>query len=83
MIYNTSFCIFVVIILNNPMMSEKTENQKQLEFIQKNLRENHELRQVCLEVLFCLNKTQHSKTLIIHCKSELNRVLFNPDDFLH
>jgi hypothetical protein len=83
MIYNTSFCILVVIILNNPMMSEKTENQKELEFIQKSLRENHELRQVCLEVLSCLNKTQYSKTLIIHCKSELNRVLFSPDDFLH
>lgn len=41
MIYNTSFCIFVVIIINNPMMSEKTENQKELEFIQKSLRENH------------------------------------------
>ncbi len=83
MIYNTSFCIFVVIILNNPMMSEKTEDQKELEFIQKSLRENHELRQVCLEVLSCLNKSQHSKTLIIHCKSELKRVLFSPDDFLH
>lgn len=86
MIYNTSFCIFVVIILNNPMMSEKTENsfyEKELEFIQISLRENHELRQVCLEVLSCLNKTQHSKTLIIHCKSELKRVLFSPDDFLH
>jgi hypothetical protein len=68
------------------MMSEKTENsfyEKELEFIQKSLRENHELRQVCLEVLSCLNKAQHSKTLIIHCKSELKRVLFSPDDFLH
>lgn len=58
MIYNTSSRIFVVIIFNNPMMSEKTENQKELEFIQKNLPENHKLRQVCLEVLSCLNKTQ-------------------------
>lgn len=64
-------------------MSEKTENQKELEFIQKSLRENHELRQVCLEVLSCLNKSQYSKTLIIHCKSELKRVLFSPEDFLH
>jgi hypothetical protein len=76
MIYNTSFCILVVIILNNPMMSEKTENQKQLEFIQKSLSENHELRQVCLEVLTCLNKDEYSEEMIIHCKSELRRVLF-------
>lgn len=68
--------MLAVIIPNNPIMSEKTENQKQFEFIQKSLRENHELRQVCLEALSCLNKTQYSKTLIIHYKSELNRILF-------
>ncbi len=82
MIHNTPFCVSAVIILNNPVMSEKTENQKELEFIQKSFRENNALRQVCIEVS-CLNITQHSKTLIVHCKSELKRVLFSSDDFLH
>ncbi len=37
--------LFFLNILNNSVMNEKMENQKESEFIQKGLRENHELRQ--------------------------------------
>jgi hypothetical protein len=56
---------------------ELSENEKQLEFIQKAMKENHELRQVCLEMLRCLSHSDWSPNLNAHCKAELNRVLFN------
>lgn len=63
-------------------MSEKTNKQKQVEYISNLMKENHEFRQVCFEVLNCLENLD-APLKIVHCKSELNRVLFSPNDFLH
>ena len=62
---------------------QNSDTKKQLEFIQKVMRENHELRQVCLEMLRCLSRSDWSPNLNAHCKSELNRVLFDEGVFLH
>lgn len=58
-------------------------NQQQLDYIQKAMKQNHELRQVCLEVVRCLNQSNPSPQRLAHCNSELNRVLFVENDFLH
>lgn len=67
-------------------MSDKKElsdYEKQLEFIEKSMKDKHEARQVCLEVLRCLSRSDLSPMVIQHCKSELSRVLFEEGVYLH
>ncbi len=45
-------------------------------------KENHELKQVCLEVLTCLGNLDDPLKLK-HSVNELSRVLFIPNDYLH
>lgn len=65
-----------------PKTEIETE-QKQLDLIDKLLRERHELRQVCLEVYRGLRQTDKMSLIEFHWESELARVLFEEEIFLH
>lgn len=67
------------------MRKTKTTNlsPEQIEYVQQLMKQNHELRQVVLEVLACLSREEFTSTVKDHCKQELNRVLFDSATFLH
>ena len=58
-------------------------NQKKYDLIYQLLRERHELQQVCLEVYRGLEQKERPPFIELHWHSELSRVLFECDVFLH
>ncbi len=58
-------------------------NDQKLELIYKLLRQRHELQQVCLEVLNGLEGKNREPLIVSHWVSELGRVLFEEEIFLH
>lgn len=58
-------------------------NDQKLELIYKLLRQRHELQQVCLEVLRGLEGKNREPLILSHWVSELGRVLFEEEIFLH
>ncbi|NOQ71161.1 MAG: hypothetical protein GQ574_04105 [Crocinitomix sp.] len=62
---------------------EVQTNDQKLELIYKLLRQRHELQQVCLEVLRGLEGENREPLIVSHWVSELQRVLFEEEIFLH
>jgi len=62
---------------------EVQTNDQKLELIYKLLRQRHELQQVCLEVLRELESKNREPLIVSHWVSELGRVLFEEEIFLH
>lgn len=71
------------IVKNLVPKTEIETEQKQLNLIYKLLRERHELRQVCLEVYKGLRQTDKMSLVEFTWESELARVLFEEEIFLH
>ena len=71
------------IVKNIVPSSEIETEQKMLNLIYKLLRERHELRQVCLEIYKGLRSTDKMSLVEFNWESELERVLFEEEIFLH
>lgn len=63
--------------------NEIETEQNKLNLIYKLLRRNHELTQVCLEVYKGLRQTDKMSLVEFSWESELARVLFEEEIFLH
>jgi len=71
-------------IVKNTVPKNQTETeQNKLNLIYKLLRERHELQQVCLEIYKGLRQTDKMSLIEFTWESELERVLFESDIFLH
>jgi len=58
-----------------PSFVNHKSNQSKLDLIHSLLKENHELKQVCLEVLRGLERPDRPLLIEAHWHSELNKVL--------